>query len=121
MSMLDSSVKAKIVETTTIEANITIQKILDMVCKHWEKCMDNYYIMDSEPELSTDDNYNGDSVTVNLSCSDKVNLDHIVDDVRMLFEEELAELIRKEDAKRLADMKVFPDKNIIEEGEGGTL
>ena len=118
MSMLDSNVKAKIVETTTIETNITIQKILDMVCKHWEKCMDNYYVMDSEPELSTD--AYSDNVTVNLS-SDKVNLDHVVEDVKMLFEEELEELIRKEDAKRLADMKVFPDKNIIEEGEDGSL
>lgn len=119
MSMLDSSVKAKIVETTSIEADITIKKLLDMICKHWTKCLDNYYISDSEPELSTDDY--GDSVTINLSSSEKANIDHLVDDVIMLFEEELAELIRKEDAKRLADMKVFPDKNIIEEGEDGSL
>ncbi len=71
MSVFENEVKAQIIETNSIEANITIKKLLDMICKHWEKCMDNYYVMESEPELSTDD-YN-DSVTVNLSCGDKVS------------------------------------------------
>ena len=116
MSVLDSNVKAKIVETTTIEANITIQKILDMVCKHWEKCMDNYYVMESEPELSTD-NYS-DSVTINLNSSDKVNISHVIDDVRILFEEELEKHIRKEEDAIIANIK---DKVAIEEGENGSL
>ena len=117
MSVLDSNVKAKIVETTTIEANITIQKILDMVCKHWEKCMDNCYVMESEPELSTDD-YN-DSVTINLSCSDKVNLDHVVEDVRMLFEEELEKVIKEQNTKLRHDQIMA--KKPVEEGEDGSL
>tara|TARA_B100000676_G_C17290447_1_gene442139 strand:- start:2 stop:328 length:327 start_codon:yes stop_codon:yes gene_type:complete len=108
MSVLDNEVKAKIIETNSIEANITIKKLLDMICKHWEKCMDNYYVMESEPELSTDD-YN-DSVTVNLSCGERVNLDHVVDDVRMLFEEELEEYIKKQEVLKSA-----------EEGESGSL
>ncbi len=108
MSVLENEVKAKIIETNSIEANITIKKLLDMICKHWEKCMDNYYVMESEPELSTDD-YN-DSVTVNLSCGDKVSLDHVIDDVRMLFEEELEEYIRKQEVLKSA-----------EEGESGSL
>ena len=108
MSVLDNEVKAKIIETNSIEANITIKKLLDMICKHWEKCMDNYYVMESEPELSTDD-YN-DSVTVNLSCGERVNLDHVVDDVRMLFEEELEEYIKKQEVLKSS-----------EEGESGSL
>ena len=108
MSVLENEVKAKIVETKSIEANITIKKLLDMICKHWEKCMDNYHVTESEPELSTDD-YN-DSVTVNLSCGDKVSLDHVIDDVRMLFEEELEEYIIKQEALKSA-----------EEGESGSL
>jgi len=112
MSVLDNEVKAKIVETTSIEANITIKKLLDMICKHWEKCMDNYYVMESEPELSTDDY--SDSITVNLNTSDKVNLDHVVDDVRMLFEEELEEYIKKQEALKHSEKRV-------EEGESGTL
>ncbi len=65
-------------------------------------------MMEYEPELSTDD-YN-DSVTVNLSCGDKVSLDHVIDDVRMLFEEELEEYIRKQEVLKSA-----------EEGESGSL
>tara|TARA_R100000234_G_scaffold36847_1_gene21845 strand:+ start:15192 stop:15518 length:327 start_codon:yes stop_codon:yes gene_type:complete len=108
MSVLDNEVKAKIVETTSIEANITIKKLLDMICKHWEKCMDNYYVMESEPELSTDDY--SDSITVNLNTSDRVDLNHVVDDVRMLFEEELEEYIKKQEALQS-----------VEEGESGSL
>ncbi len=108
MSVLENEVKAKIVETKSIEANITIKKLLDMICKHWEKCMDNYHVTESEPELSTDD-FN-DSVTVNLSCGDRVSLDHVIDDVRMLFEEELEEYIKKQEALKH-----------VEEGEDGNL
>ncbi len=35
MSVLENEVKAKIIETNSIEANITIKKLLDMICKHW--------------------------------------------------------------------------------------
>ena len=108
MSILSNEVKAKIVETKSIEANITIQKILDMICKLWEKCLDNYYLMESEPELSTDDY--SDSITINLNSSDKVNIDHIVSDVAMLFEEELEEYIKQQEIIATA-----------EEGENGTL
>jgi len=114
MSVLENEVNAKIVETKSIEANITIQKILDIICKHWEKCLDNYYVMESEPELSVDDY--SDSITVNLNSSDRANIEHIINDVAMLFEEELEELIRKEEAKRIAD-----SKQPVEEGENGSL
>ena len=112
MSVLDNEVKAKIIETNSIEANITIKKLLDMSCNHWEKCMDNYYVMESEPELSTDDY--SDSVTVNLSCGDRVNLDHVVDDVRCLFEEELENYIKKQEALKHTE-------KCVEEGENGSL
>ena len=36
MSLLSNEVKAKIVETKTLEANITIGLLLDMICKHWK-------------------------------------------------------------------------------------
>ena len=108
MSVLDNNVKAKIVETTSIEANITIQKILDMICKHWEKCLDNYYVLESEPELSVDDY--SDSITVNLNTSDRVNIEHIISDVSMLFEEELEKVIKEKNAAE-----------IVEEGENGSL
>ena len=108
MSVLDNEVKAKIVETKSIETKLTIKVLLEMISKHWQKCMDNYYVMDSEPELSTDD-YT-DSVTINLSCGDRINLDHVSDDVTMLFEEELEEYIRKQEALKSS-----------EEGESGNL
>tara|TARA_R110002020_G_C16009802_1_gene750998 strand:- start:242 stop:586 length:345 start_codon:yes stop_codon:yes gene_type:complete len=114
MSVLDNEVNAKIVETKSIEANITIQKILDIINKHWEKCLNNYYVMESEPELSVD-NYS-DSITVNLNSSNEVNTEHIANDVAMLLEEELEELIRKKEAKRIAD-----SKQPVEEGENGSL
>ena len=110
MTVLQSKVTAKIVETKSIEANITIQKILDMICTQWTNCLDNYYIMDSEPELSTDDY--SDSITVSLNCSDKVNIDNIIQDVAMLFEEELEKYIKNQE---------ILDKAPCEEGENGVL
>ena len=108
MSVLSNEIKARLVETKVKEASLTIKVLLDMICKHWEKCLDNYYIMESEPELSTDDC--SDSVTVSLSCYDRVNINHIVDDVAMLLEEELEEFIKKQEILATA-----------EEGENGTL
>ena len=115
MSMLDSSVKAKIVETTSIEANITIKEILHIMCNHWTKCLDNYYVIESEPELSVD-NYS-DSVTINLSGTDRVNLDHIIDDVNMLVEEDIEKLIRAKNIQHEKDVV----KEVVEEGENGSL
>ena len=113
MSVLENNVKAKIVETTSMEANITIKTILNMVCKHWEKCLDNYYIMESEPELSYD-SY-GDSVTVNLSSSDRANIDHIMDDVATLLEDDIKEYIKEKNTTEPTDKKVR------EEGWNGEL
>ena len=104
MSVLDNEIKAKIIETKSLETKVTIKVLLEMISKHWEKCLDNYYVMESEPELSTDD-YN-DSVTVNLSCGDRVSLDHVSDDVTMLFEEELEQLIKKDEEERAHNEKV---------------
>ena len=108
MSVLENEVKAKIIETKSIEANITIQKILDMICNHWTKCLDNYYVLESEPELSVDDY--SDSITVNLNTSDRVNIDHVIDDVAMLFEEELEKIIKEKQVEE-----------VVEEGENGSL
>ena len=114
MSVLETNIKAKIVETKSIEANITIQKILDMVCNHWIKSLDNnYYVMDEEPYLSTDDN--GDNVTVTLSDYSRSNIDNIVDDVTMLFEEELEKLIKDKNVAEMTNLKT------VEEGENGSL
>ena len=98
MSVLDNEVKAKIIETNSLETKVTIKVLLEMICKHWEKCLDNYYVMEDEPKLSCD-SYD-DSVTINLSSSDRVNLDHVSDDVTMLFEEELEELIKKDEREK---------------------
>ena len=117
MSVLETKVKATLVETKSLEANVTIQKILDMICNHWTKCLDNYYIMDSEPELSTDDY--GDSVTVNLSSSNKVDIDHIIEDVAMLFEEELEKVIKEQHTQLRHDQ--ITSKQPLEEGENGSL
>ena len=113
MSVLDNEVNAKVVETKSMEANVTIQKILEMICQHWEKCLDSYYIMDSEPELSID-NYS-DSVTINLDSSDRVNIEHIISDVTLLFEEELENFIKDKNAAELTHQKNH------EEGENGSL
>jgi len=118
MSILENNVKAKIVETKSIEANITIQKILDMICKAWEQRLDQYYIMDSEPELSTDDC--NDSVTVNLNCSDRANIDHIVDDVTEIFEEEIEKYIKEQKSIEVFN-KIKEAKENPEEGENGVL
>ena len=113
MSVLENNVKAKIIETKSMEANITIKTILDIACKHWTKCLDNYYVMDSEPELSTDDC--GDNVTVSLNCYDRINLDHLTDDVTMLVEEELENFIKDKNAAELTHQRND------EEGENGSL
>ena len=109
MSVLDNKIKAKIVETKSIEASLTIQLILTMICKHWEKCLDNYYIMEAEPELKTDDY--GDSVTINISDTSRIDIEGVVSDVSMLFEEELEEYIKQQEILATA----------VEEGEDGVL
>jgi len=114
MSILDNNVKAKIVETKSIEANVTIKKILTMICGQWTKCLDNYYVMESEPELSVDNH--SDSITVNLSSTDRVDIEHIIDDVSVLFEEELENLIKEKNASQLKQLE-----EVVEEGENGSL
>ena len=113
MSILDNNVKAKIIETKSMETNITIRAILDIACKHWTKCLDNYYVLESEPELSVDD-YN-DSVTINLNSSDRANIEHLSDDVVMLVEEELENFIKDKNAAELTHQRND------EEGESGSL
>ena len=110
MSVLESKIKAKIVETKSIEANITIKKLLEMACKNWEQCLDNYYIMNEEPSISTDEG--NDYITVGLNDYSKVNIKHIIDDVNMLFEEDLEKYIKE---------KEVLDKLPREEGENGVL
>ena len=110
MSVLENNVKAKIVETKTTEASITIKKIVSMVSKHWEKCLDNYYIMDEEPSISTDEYQ--DSVTVSINDYSSVKINDIADDVAILFEEELETYIKEQEVL---------DKMPREEGENGSL
>ena len=92
--LLENEVTAKIVETKSMKATITIQKILDIICEKWSSCLDGYYIYNEEPVLSSD-NYSDTSVTVNLYNSDRVKIDNIIDDVTMLFEEELEDFVKK--------------------------
>ena len=109
MSVLSNNIKAQIIETKTLEANINIQQILEMVSEIWEKRLDNYYIMESEPELGVD-NYS-DSVTIELCGVDKANISHIKDDVREVFEEMLESYIKEKQKTLVAK----------EEGENGSL
>ena len=118
MSILENNVKAKIVETKSIEANITIQKILDIICKAWEQRLDHYYIMESEPELGVD-NYS-DSVTIELCGTDKANISHIVEDVTGIFEEEIEKYIKEQKSIEVFD-KIKEAKINPEEGENGSL
>jgi len=117
MSVLETKVKAKLVETKSLEANVTIQKILDMICNHWTGCLDNYYIMNEEPTLSSDDG--GDYITVGLNDYSRVNIDHIIEDVAMLFEEELEKVIKEQHTQLRHDQ--ITSKQPLEEGENGVL
>ena len=118
MSILENNVKAKIVETKSIEANITIQKILDIICKAWEQRLDHYYVMESEPELSVDDY--GDSVTINLSDKDRADISHIIEDVTGIFEEEIEKYIKAQKSIEVFD-QIREAKENPEEGENGSI
>ena len=118
MSILENNVKAKIVETKSIEANITIQKILDIICKAWEQRLDHYYVMESEPELSVDD-YN-DSVTINLSDTSRADISHIIEDVTSIFEEEMEKYIKEQKSIEVFN-QIKEAKENPEEGENGSI
>tara|TARA_R110000824_G_scaffold213650_3_gene399887 strand:- start:2471 stop:2845 length:375 start_codon:yes stop_codon:yes gene_type:complete len=121
--LLENEVTAKIVETKSMKATITIQKILDIICEKWSSCLDGYYIYNEEPVLSSD-NYSDTSVTVNLYNSDRVKIDNIIDDVTMLFEEELEDFVKKEQNRHddtIATFKKVKETKLSEEGENGSL
>tara|TARA_R110002051_G_scaffold77674_2_gene141133 strand:+ start:1916 stop:2290 length:375 start_codon:yes stop_codon:yes gene_type:complete len=121
--LLENEVTAKIVETKSMKATITIQKILDIICEKWSSCLDGYYIYNEEPVLSSD-NYSDTSVTVNLYNSDRVKIDNIIDDVTMLFEEELEDFVKKEQNRHddtMATFKKVKETKLSEEGENGSL
>ena len=67
--------------------DITLEKILDMFAREVERQLGNSFIYDSEPELSTDDY--SDSITVNLSVGEPMNIEHMIDDAKIMFEEVL--------------------------------
>ena len=72
----------KVIENSV---DITLEQILDMFAEEVERQLDNSYVYDSQPELSYDD-YT-DSVTVNLSVGEPMDIKHIIDDAKIMFEE----------------------------------
>ena len=64
MSVLESKLMVKKETVSVKQCEITIQKVLDMICTSMTKCLDNVYLASEEPVLSTDD-YN-DEVKVTL-------------------------------------------------------
>ena len=84
------NLKTKTVIENSID--ITLQEIVEMFSKEVVQQIDNYYIYDSEPELSTDD-YD-ESVTVNLTLSNRRDSSKIIEDAKTMFEESLEEYFK---------------------------
>jgi hypothetical protein len=120
MSVKESKILLKKETVIVQEAEVTIQKLIDMFTSSMSNCLDSYYISQEEPVLDTDGF--DEEVTVRLSKGDDADIEGIISDVEMLFEESLEKHIEDESARlKELETKTIVKKTPVEEGEGGQL
>ena len=83
-----------------------------MFAEEVERQLDNSYVYDSQPELSYDD-YT-DSVTVNLSVGEPMDIKHMIDDAKVMFQEGIENYFKDKVAAASLPQK---DEELDESGE----